>query len=281
MTKISYQSAPRRSTRPGSRLPERALVIGLALAAGCASPGGFRGFRTSDGIEIAADLRVPAGADAPAPLVVLAHQLHRDRTSWAPLVPRLVEAGWSVLAVDRRGFGESRREAASPAELLGALRTNFHLDLLEGIAAVADRPGVDGSRVAIVASGVSVGSAVTTARLDPSVRGLVLLSGLIPEEEEEYLREHPELPVLLVAAEGDERGAHLMRQYARRLTGAAQEYLELEATDDGPWEGTDALRDETGLADYVVWFLERTFVPEGGAQSPADGSSKTNGSGAR
>jgi pimeloyl-ACP methyl ester carboxylesterase len=241
------------------------VLILAAGAAGCAGPGEFHGFRTSDGIGIAADLWVPEGASetAPAPLVVLAHQLYRDRSSWAPLVPRLVESGWAVLAPDRRGFGGSRAEVASAAELRGERLANFHLDLLEGIAAVANRPGVDASRVAIVASGVSVGSAVTTARLDPSVRSLVLMSGLIPAEEEEFLLANPEQPVLLVAAEADARGAGLMRQYARRLTGPSQEYLELAAgSAAGPegWEGTDALRPETELADAIVWFLERTIT---------------------
>lgn len=256
--KISYQRG-----RPGST-SRRWIVLLAAGAAGCAGPGEFRGFRTSDGIGIAADLHVPEAALAgnPAPLVVLAHQLYRDRTSWAPLVPRLVESGWAVLALDRRGFGESRGEVASSAALRGQTLTNFYLDLVEGIAAVGDRPGVDTSRVAIVASGVSVGSAVTTARLDPSVRSLVLLSGLIPEEEEDFLLEHPEYPVLLVAAEADPRGAGLMRQYARRLTGPSQEYLELaagEAGESGGWEGTDALREGTELADGILWFLERTL----------------------
>lgn len=266
--KTSYQSAFPGSTSRRRAVSERGIAISLLAALlGCAGPGTFRGFRTSDGIGIAADLHVPPGASdaSPAPLVVLAHQLYRDRTSWAPLVPRLSEAGYAVLTVDRRGFGESTEEVASAAELRGSVRANFHLDLLEGIASVADRPGVDASRVAIVAAGMSVGSAVTTARSDPSVRSLVLLSGLIPEEEEDFLREHPGFPVLLVAAEADPRGARLMRQYARRLTGETQEYLELEAPtpagEDG-WEGTDTLREETGLADYILWFLGRTFAPD-------------------
>ena len=243
-----------------------AAALALGGLAGCAGPGEFRGYRTADGISIAADLHLPASAGerTSAPLVVLAHQLYRDRTSWAPLVPRLVGAGYAVLALDRRGFGESRREVPSLSELRGARQELFHLDLLDGIAAARRRPGVDASRVAIVAAGMSVGSAVTTARLDPSVRSLVLMTGLIPREEEEFLRAHPEIGVLLVAASGDERGAGLMRQYALRFTSDVQEYLELEPIEPGDparWEGTDALRDETGLTDYIVWFLDRTFVP--------------------
>ena len=70
---------------------------------------------------------------------------------------------------------------SSVAEVRGSVLANFHRDLLEGIAAVRGRPGVDASRVAILASGMSNASAVKTARLDPSVRSLVLMSGLIPE----------------------------------------------------------------------------------------------------
>ncbi|SDG33212.1 alpha/beta fold hydrolase [Klenkia brasiliensis] len=43
----------------------------------------------------------------PGPLVVLAHGMGDDRQAYRHLVPRLVEAGYRVAAVDLRGCGES------------------------------------------------------------------------------------------------------------------------------------------------------------------------------
>lgn len=124
---------------------------------------------------------------------------------------------------------------------------------------MADDARVDSSRVIVVAAGLSVNPAVRAAIERSSVRGLVLIAGLLQETEETFLREHPDLPLLLVAAEGDKRGRNLMRQYAGRLTGPAQDYVELPAGTAPQWQGTDGLAAETGLAEHIVWFIERTF----------------------
>lgn len=41
--------------------------------------------------------------------VLLLHQMYADRTSWTPLIYPLLDTGYSVLAVDLRGLGDSRR----------------------------------------------------------------------------------------------------------------------------------------------------------------------------
>lgn len=240
----------------------RAWIVLAALAAGAGlgcGPASFGGFRTSDGFTIAADLHLPDDATGPAPLVVLAHQLYRDRHSWDPLVPRLTGRGYAVLAVDLRGFGESTREAASPAELTETARSHLYLDLLDAIQAVRGRNGVDASRVVVMASGVSVGAAVQCARRDDSVRGLVLFPGLIEQDGRDWLLERPEFPLLLISAASEVRGRDLVRQYAARFTGPAQETFEIEASpaDSAEWEGTDGLERDNGVIDLILWFLDR------------------------
>jgi pimeloyl-ACP methyl ester carboxylesterase len=246
-----------------------ALILGgcggpaVTTTPGPAAPrvasGPFTGFRTSDGITIAADLTLPE--TVPAPVVLLGHQLHRDRTSWDPLLPALLDAGYAVLRIDHRGCGESTLEVPSPDRLTGPQRDSFPLDMVEAIDAVRDRPGTDAGRVAIVAADFSVTPAVRCAMEHPEVGALVLISGVVREEEEDWLLDHPELPVLLIAAEGH-RTAAIAQQHAARLTGPEQRYVEfepLEAGDDAAWVGTDGLRPETGLADLIVWFLERNL----------------------
>ena len=116
------------------------------------------------------------------------------------------------------------------------------------------------SRVILLASGVSVAPAVRCAEERPDVRGLVLFPGLIEQSGRDFLLRQPDLPLLLLAAGGETRGRDLVRQYAVRFTGPAQEHVEFAPTADDPadWLGTDGLaRDD--VRDVIVWFLERRF----------------------
>ncbi|MFH0980996.1 MAG: alpha/beta fold hydrolase, partial [Planctomycetota bacterium] len=67
-------------------------------------------FTTEDGVEILGDFYPPAAAGR-APAVILLHIYRSDRTSWRPLIPKLHEAGFAVLALDMRGHGESVQPA--------------------------------------------------------------------------------------------------------------------------------------------------------------------------
>ena len=240
-----------------------AAVISMALLVGCReAPGSPVRFRTPDGFTIVADVRLPEDPRSAAPLVVLGHELDRDRHSWDPLVPRLLQAGYAVATVDHRGFGESIAEgnaARSPEA-----RAGLGLDLLGAIEAAGRLAGVDTSRVAAIGTGISVPAAGRCARENPSVRALVLLTGLLDVDDEDFLLAKPEFPVLLVAASGDARGVGLMRQYARRFTGPPQTYVELGPTspdDPAEWRGTDGLTGDTGLADLLLWFLKQHLPP--------------------
>jgi pimeloyl-ACP methyl ester carboxylesterase len=254
------------------RFPEclAAILLALALAgSGCAPAGPLLSFRTRDGLGLVGDLTPPEARAAAseggrrAPLVVLGHQLGRDRRSWDPLVPRLTAAGYAVLAIDHRGFGASTLDVASPAELSPIQRDDLYLDYLAAIEAASDRSFVDSTRVVLLGAGLSTGAAVRAASENPNVRAVIAFAGLIPIPEEAWLIEHPEFPLLLLVASGDERGTALARQYAARITGPDQRYVELEPPDRSvadDWLGADGLRDDTGLADVILWFL-RDVVP--------------------
>src|SRR4029077_15563974 len=115
--------------------------------ASCAAPRSTTSFRTSDGFTIFADVHVPA-REGRAPLVVLSHQLERDRHSWDPLVPRLLAAGYAVVTVDQRGCGESVKEAAPPARLSMEAKQRMELDLLGAIRLAGRNRHIDATRVA-------------------------------------------------------------------------------------------------------------------------------------
>jgi pimeloyl-ACP methyl ester carboxylesterase len=61
--------------------------------------------RADDGQRLSGDYYA-AGDDAPA--ILLLHQLYTTRTSWRWVVGPLLDAGYHVLAVDLRGYGQTR-----------------------------------------------------------------------------------------------------------------------------------------------------------------------------
>ncbi|MBI5154159.1 alpha/beta fold hydrolase, partial [Candidatus Poribacteria bacterium] len=66
------------------------------------------GFETEDGVIIRASYgRSPANPDGPT--VILMHQLNGDRTEFQDFGKFLLDNGFSVLAFDFRGFGESTK----------------------------------------------------------------------------------------------------------------------------------------------------------------------------
>ena len=249
-----------------------AAATGLGGCAGTRAPGvepGTFHFRTPDGFTIAAELHVPAG-DVPAPLVILGHELESDRRAWDPLVPRLLAAGYAVVTVDHRGFGESTREVASVAKLTDEARAGLGLDLLGALTVVGGNTRVDTTHVAVLGSGISVPAAVQCAREREGVRAMILMVGLLDPDDEDFLFAHPDFPMLMVAAEGDTRGVELMRQYAVRFSGPNQSYVEMlptSATDHADWRGSQGMSRDTGLADLILWFLGR-HLPVPGSHGP-------------
>jgi hypothetical protein len=119
-------------------------------------------------------------------------------------------------------------------------------------------------------SGMSMSPAVQCAMGNEAVRTLVLFPGVLGADEEDHLLARPDLPLLLVAAAEDDRGAATQRAYAARFSGPPQNHLELQrVAPDEPadWRGTDGLLRDTGLADALLWFLESHFPASGSAGS--------------
>src|SRR5512141_37699 len=88
--------------------PLAALILAAPLAPTlAAAPSTTEMALTSaDGFALKGTLTLP-GTKGKAPVVILAHQFHADRSGWAPLTEKLLARGIGVLALDLRGHGES------------------------------------------------------------------------------------------------------------------------------------------------------------------------------
>ncbi len=142
-------------------------------------------FETEDGVRIVGELSFPEPGVLTVierrPVVILLHMYSSDRTAWKPLVPKLTEAGFAVLAIDMRGHGESvepaaqnlaRRVRERDATLFNAMTR----DVAAAYAALVQRLDIDASRFALVGASVGCSVAIKYAALDASVDAVVCLS---------------------------------------------------------------------------------------------------------
>ncbi len=81
------------------------LTLALSLFAnGCESE---TKFITEDGVTIFGDLHTAENANKSAPIILLFHQAGSNaRAEYGPIIPRLTDAGYHVLAVDQRSGGD-------------------------------------------------------------------------------------------------------------------------------------------------------------------------------
>jgi alpha-beta hydrolase superfamily lysophospholipase len=121
-----------------------------------------------DGDACAAWLYPPAGAEAAAPAVVMAHGLSGTRRDGlGPFAERFAAAGIAALAFDHRGFGDSGGEP----DRFGPRRQLR--DWAAAIACARALPGIDPERVATFGSSMGGGNALAAAAADKRVAAAV------------------------------------------------------------------------------------------------------------
>lgn len=230
-------------------------------------------FPSADGLLVSATYRSPCGT-APRPVVVLAHQLCRDRSEWAAWVRVLLARDIATLAIDLRGHGQSRtwpdgstRDLCEHARDLVvssamqdvpvvALYAPMANDLRAAVAWV--RRECKATAIALVGSSIGANSALVVAADDPSVSAVVALSpgldtrGIKTEKAVVALGDRP---VWLEAAEDDPGGAATLRQLAR------ENVLVRTVIWPTGGHGNDMLvahpEELAALVDFVVAHLER------------------------
>ncbi len=201
----------------------------------------------SDGATLAGDY-YPAEGEA-RPAVLLLHQNSSSRAAWAPLVSPLLAAGYDVLAVDLRGFGDSGRTtnwALAQEDVTG------WLDWLRG------QEGVRPEAVSIV--GASIGSnlaLIGCADDEACVTAVALSPGLnyfnvMPETAvTEGLRERS---ALLIAAQADRESSTAVKQMATNARGEIGLQLFTGSTHGTSMLSSPKLRDR--VIELIVDWLD-------------------------
>jgi dienelactone hydrolase len=137
----------------------------------------------------------------PGPAVLLLHQCNLDRRAWDDLAADLGNAGFHVLTVDYRGYGESG--GASDPDQRRAERSKWPADIDAMLAYLLARPGADRSNAAAGGASCSVAQSSDLAARSPAVKALIELSGTASDTGKAYVAGAPGVAVFGAAARDD------------------------------------------------------------------------------
>ena len=164
-------------------------------------------FATEDGGVVFADL-YGSGGGSGEQAVVLAHGGQFNKESWAPQAKRLAAAGFTVLAIDFRGYGKSH--GPGDADVLGA---PLQLDVLAAVRYLKEH----GAKHVFAVGGSMGGGAAGAAAIDaPDAIERVAMLGSAPYAPAEKLR----CATLWIVARNDASGDGT----EPRLPGIQKEY---------------------------------------------------------
>jgi pimeloyl-ACP methyl ester carboxylesterase len=209
---------------------------------------------TADGVRIAGDLYVPAST--PAPAIVALHQWRSSRASYADFAKTMRDAGFIVLAIDGRGYGESTGGASGAV----APEWDTRMDIAAAVAYLVHLPDADARRIGLVGASYGASNALIYAAEDPiSVRAVALLSvGLNYNDSlptEPAIAAYGDRPLLMVAAKDDPDAARAAERLAALAKGAKPE---VKVYDAGG-HGTALLAPSVGGSGLVRDFFARAL----------------------
>lgn len=220
---------------------------------------------SADGQRLRASLWLPRPEARPAPLVLLLHQMGRDRHSFDRLAPLLADRGLAVMSVDLRGHGDSASSELPDADALlapehEALWSNIFLDGEALLSYAARRPEINSSRVAIVGASIGAGMGGWLAHDHPrSVRGVVQLSpgpGWRFQDRLDRARA-VSLPTWYLVSQGDQRSVGAVA----RLMAISAGRRDRLTTVSGSAHGTDILAERERLWSDIAQYVQERLNP--------------------
>ncbi|MCK6485213.1 MAG: alpha/beta fold hydrolase [Phycisphaerae bacterium] len=218
-------------------------------------------FKTADGVEIAASYYEPTktGKQQPkAPAAVLVHMYPADRHSWKPIVPRLLEAGFAVLAYDIRGKGGSagdRALARRYTERDGPLFVDAWQDADAAVKWLGEQKHVDTSRIVMLGASIGCSISLDYAARNENVRAVVCLSpgtNYFGVDSKAHIKKCGARPILLCAPEAE-------RSEPQELKALAEKAVLDIRPGDRSLHGTNMFGAKYGdkLMDRIVTFLKK------------------------
>jgi dienelactone hydrolase len=157
------------------------------------------------------DIKAPDGANLkgtyfspehPGPAILLLHQCNMDRHAWDGFASDLASAGFHVLTVNYRGYGDSA-ESTTDAAARRALQPKWPADIDAMFAYLLAQKGVDKSRVAVGGASCGVAQSTNLAVRHHEIKVLIELSGPATDEARAYVAQTPSLAIFGAVSQGD------------------------------------------------------------------------------
>lgn len=156
-------------------------------------------FKTEDGVTLKADLFEPTFAEARKkellPGIVLLGPLDDSRKIYDFVAGDLCGKGFVVLSVDVRGAGELIHQNLRPDQI-----TKTHLDAKAALQFLASQKKVNSGQLGILGTFVTARSALLSADSNKNVKACGLVSAYLDSVGLQTIRNHPELPILVVVS---------------------------------------------------------------------------------
>lgn len=148
----SIVAATATATQPGLGTPQPPQTVKIAA---------------SDGLQIVGLFYPSILSGSQAPAALLLHQYGSNKHELQDFIPSLINEGYSVLAVDMRGFGDTGgKEDWKLAET----------DVATFLTWLRDQPSIDGKRIAIIGASIGADLALRGCAKDKQCHVAVALS---------------------------------------------------------------------------------------------------------
>lgn len=168
------------------------LAFSLALCASAQTQKKDVDIKGADGVNLKATYFSPGRS---GPGMLLLHQCNMDRHAWDSLGQDLANAGFHVVTVDFRGYGESGGDRAQ--------RDKWPGDVDAAFAYLMAQKDVDKSRIAAGGASCGVTQSSDLATRHHDIKVLMLLSGQASDAAKTYISTTTSLPVFGAASDGD------------------------------------------------------------------------------
>ena len=208
---------------------------------------------TDDGVTIVGTYH-EGGKDGPAALLL--HMMPATKESWRTLVEALKARGFSTLAIDLRGHGESVLGQGGKRldhKLFSDAEHQAKANDVDVAVRWLEAQGRTRSRMAVVGASIGANLAISFAAADHQVPATVALSPGLDYRGVKTADPASSMPrsqkLLLAASEDDEYSFHSIRELSKIKTDAEVQELK----DAG--HGTTMLEREPSFLQYVVEWI--------------------------
>lgn len=181
-----------------------------------------------DGVPVHATF-YSAGSGKPA--VILIHMMRRNRTDWATFALDLKEKGFSSLAIDLRGHGQTTSRKDGSKLDLGIFRTKDYKDMKMDLQAAIDflySQKVSKSKISIIGASIGANLAINYAAKHPKkIKAIALLSPGLSYKHIETAQPMGSWggPVFLTASKGDNYSAKTVKTLSQINPGRCETVL--------------------------------------------------------